>query len=213
MNSTKIKLIYYYLQNKNNKNRGFIDIYLLLVFLLIGFIGAAIMLPSFLNQTCGCRGTIEVQQNISSINKAQAAYRTENITFATDLDSLALGNLSGGNIDFRSSKYYTYIIKATTDYALVQAIPKAIPDDSSANEYKSGGDLKVSVGGVFKYINSDNLAVTVEIICQADSPTKIINPSDILLENQEIGEITDFDGILLKPGKKEFQCPEGSERL
>ncbi len=161
-----------------------------------------IALPSLLNCGCGLRPQSQATQNISSVNKAQMAYRTENTSFADNFDDLALGNLVGDNIDSESSKYYTYIITTTEDRALIQAIPKDIPkdipEDSSSqekNQYESGENLEVYIGGIFRYINSDDLAVTVEIICGAENVGEVIDPAEIVLKDGEL------------------QCPEGSERL
>lgn len=185
MNSIKIKLFYFYLSNKNNNNSGFINIYYLVGFLLIIFAALSLLLPSLVTQTCGCRGTREASQYISSINKAQGAYRTENTSFATDFDALALGILSGGNVDSQSSEYYIYTItEAKEDYALIQATPKT----KKLNPY---------VGAIFRYQNLNNLSVTADIICKPKKflEKRSINPADIVFKNGE------------------FKCPEGTFNL
>lgn len=185
MNSIKIKLIYYFLLNRSDKNRGFTNIFfLILFFLLIGFVSflvEAILFPSVRSVSCGCDEP-EAKQNISSVNKMQSLMVTERGEFVDNFDALALGNLLGGNIDSESSKYYTYIITATEDLALIQAIPKK-------------EDFKAFMGGVRIFKDSNDQLNTREVICRVNKPGKVIDPALINFEVEDSAS----------------QCPEGSE--
>ena len=70
-------------------NSGFTLIELLVTIIIIGVL-SAIALPSFLNQASKARQS-EAKTTISTVNSAQNAFRTENNSFAPDMQSLALG--------------------------------------------------------------------------------------------------------------------------
>jgi len=87
----RVKLLLY-IQNKNN-NRGFTFWELIIILFVLGLL-AAIVLPSFLNQRHSLQP--EAKQYVSSINKAQMAYYTENGSFVTGSDAAAWGSLAVG---------------------------------------------------------------------------------------------------------------------
>jgi len=164
--------MYYILRNENKKNGGFINIYYLIIFfLLIGFIGFFVKSIFFPSRRCGC-GVSEAVQSISSINKQQVLQITESGEFTDKFDTLALGNLQGDNIDFESSKYYIYIITIWEDRALVQVIPKK-------------EDFKAYMGGVKIFKDSNDRLTTREVICKADKAGESINPSSINFEAED----------------------------
>lgn len=171
MNLIKTKLIYYYLQNENN-NKGFGLIHIFAILAILGIV-FTIALPPFL-RSCGCtaesRAEMRAPQNIYYANRMQAFSLTEG-AFLTDFDSLGLGNIKGGSIDSKSSKYYTYIItKVTNDYALIEA-------------HSKNKALKSYAGAVFK---SDNSVITKSIVCQAEVAGKNVDSTAIIFENGEL---------------------------
>src|SRR4028118_1381781 len=91
---TDLKVKYLQFLNKKNQDQGFTLIELLVVIIIIGIL-AAIALPNFLNQSAKAKQS-EAKQNVAVVNRTQAAYRTENTTFATSFDVLAIGSLTGG---------------------------------------------------------------------------------------------------------------------
>ncbi|MGA9382378.1 MAG: type IV pilin-like G/H family protein [Phormidium sp.] len=92
--SFKTKLLLHLNQKKQESGeQGFTLIELLVVIIIIGIL-AAIALPSFLNQANKGKQA-EGKQYVSSVNKAQQAFYTENSAFATDNNN-AWGSLGVG---------------------------------------------------------------------------------------------------------------------
>jgi type IV pilus assembly protein PilA len=75
--------------NQKQQNSGFTLTELLIVFIIVGIL-SAIALPTFVNQSAKAKQS-EAKVYIGSINRAQQAYRTENATFANEIDTLAIG--------------------------------------------------------------------------------------------------------------------------
>jgi type IV pilus assembly protein PilA len=95
---------------------GFTLIELLVSIVIIGVL-SAIALPSFLNQSAKARGS-EAKANLGSMNRAQQAYRLENGTFASSINSLkAVASFSG------NGQFYNYSITGATNTASVSADP------------------------------------------------------------------------------------------
>ncbi|MFB2881226.1 type IV pilin-like G/H family protein [Floridanema aerugineum] len=96
MNTTfKTKFLLHINQKKQaSGEQGFTLIELLVVIIIIGIL-AAIALPSFLNQANKGRQA-EGKQYVSSINKGQQAYYTENGQFVTGSDAAAWSALGVG---------------------------------------------------------------------------------------------------------------------
>lgn len=96
MNTTfKTKFLLHINQKKQaSGEQGFTLIELLVVIIIIGIL-AAIALPSFLNQANKGRQA-EGKQYVSSINKGQQAYYTENGQFVTNTDTVAWSALGVG---------------------------------------------------------------------------------------------------------------------
>ncbi|MBW4620927.1 MAG: type IV pilin-like G/H family protein [Cyanosarcina radialis HA8281-LM2] len=120
----------------------------------VGVIGA-IALPSFLNQASKAKEA-EGKQNISSVNRSQAAYRIEKSTFANTFDQLALGTLKGGSRD--ETKNYTYqIVVSELDRTVTTATPK-----NSA--------LKSYTGATFR-LDRANQSSFAYILCETPQPS------------------------------------------
>lgn len=129
MNATfKTKFLLHLNQKKNASNeQGFTLIELLVVIIIIGIL-AAIALPSFLNQANKGKQA-EGKQYVSSINKAQQAYYTENGTFVTQPTAEGWGYLAVG-IKTQTSNY-KYSLSAIGDTGVnaladASAISKAL---------------------------------------------------------------------------------------
>ena len=143
-----------HLNNRKKSEKGFTLVELLVVIIIIGIL-AAIALPNFLNQGAKAKQT-EAKQNVGMHNRLQTVYRSENASFATKIDQLAMGTLSGtdGNA---STTNYSYVMSGSTDSA--QLLATAI--DTS---------LKAYSGGNIRYTNSDSKSVIAAAVCEANTP-------------------------------------------
>ncbi len=147
----KAKFLQHLIQKKQEK--GFTLIELVIVMVLIGIL-SAIALPTFLNQS-GKAKQAEAKQNLGVVNRAQIVYRTENVSFATSFEALAIGTLQGGANSTTTN--YSYIINGGIETATIVATAL----DSSLRAYSGGNNRDSS-------ISSDT--VTSSIICEADTP-------------------------------------------
>jgi type IV pilus assembly protein PilA len=140
--------------NHSRNTKGFTLVELLVVIIIIGIL-AAIALPNFLSQGAKAKQT-DAKQNVGLVNRAQAAYRIENITFATTFDVLATGVLSGNTTATTNS--YAYDLVGSQDSTTITA--KSINDTA----------LKAYSGGTFRFTNAQNQSMFSSIMCEAMNP-------------------------------------------
>ncbi len=127
----------------SKKDGGFTLIELLVVIAIVGIL-SAIALPSMLGQASKAK-EVQAKTTIASVNSAQNAFRTENTSFAPDIDTLALGVPT-------DTANYVFDVVGKADTATITATPK----DSALNGY---------VGGVVRYSNEGNSAIAT-IVCK-----------------------------------------------
>ncbi|HEY9881244.1 MAG TPA: type IV pilin-like G/H family protein [Leptolyngbyaceae cyanobacterium] len=131
------QLLKLFLQRSKSSNSGFTLFELLVAMLIVGIL-AAIALPSFANQIARSRET-KAKVQLSSITRAQQAYRLENPTFAESPERLGLLSSDGD---------YNYII---TEASPGQTIVKAEPQDNllkgflAKTAYVSSGSVESAV--------------------------------------------------------------------
>lgn len=151
----KTELTAKFLQHLSQKKQdeGFTLIELLMVILILGIL-SAVALPSFLNQSTKAKQA-EAKQNIGVVNRIQVAYRTENSSFATAFDVLAMGTLQGS--DNATTSNYIYKITGGTDTATI--IATSLATSLKAYSGSSSRDTSVSLD-----------TVIYSIICEANTP-------------------------------------------
>jgi type IV pilus assembly protein PilA len=159
--------------NKKKGDQGFTLVELLVVIVIIGVL-TAIALPSFLNQTVKAKQS-EAKQKVSTMIKAQQSWRTENPSFTTAIEDLALGKLESAG----SAPIYTYSLDNTTVTGTVIAISagvRAASNDVTVKSYSGRVDVtdQAATGGVTNKVWNS-------IVCEADVPgTTVLNaPSGV----------------------------------
>lgn len=156
---------------------GFTLVELLVVVVIIGVL-SAIALPNFLGQTAKAKQT-EAKTTISSINRAQVAFRNEGNGFAKTIETLALGTRT-------STANYQYSMSVSPDGLTV--ITTATPKD---------GALRAYTGGVVEFTNKANGREIATIMCEQIEPgtTTPANP------NLRSGANTPEDAATCKEGQ------------
>jgi type IV pilus assembly protein PilA len=143
-----------HLNNRNQAEKGFTLVELLVVIIIIGIL-AAISLPNFMNQTAKAKQS-EARQNVSLINKAQNVYRTEKLSFASKFDDLAIAVLKGNTSD--STVSYDYIIVSNNN------------DSTTITAQSKDSALKSYAGGNIRFVNASNESVLASVICEKNTP-------------------------------------------
>lgn len=154
-------LIKYLLSRFKNQSQGFTLIELLTVLAIIGIL-SAVAIPSMLNNI-GKAKQAEAKMAIGSINKAQAAYRMEQSTFASNMGDLALG------LPMETDEY-SYAIASSNNSSTTTAQAK----DTALKGYS---------GAVVMFTDANNQSAIATIICENRDPgieepaTPVLNPS------------------------------------
>ena len=150
---TELKAKFIQHLSRKQGEKGFTLVELLVVIIIIGIL-AAIALPNFLNQGAKAKQT-EARQNVGQHNRVQTVFRSENSSFASSFDLLAMGTLSGvGNA---ATTNYSYALTGTTDSSQLVA---------QAND----AALKGYLGGNSRSVNAQNLSVINGAVCEALAP-------------------------------------------
>jgi type IV pilus assembly protein PilA len=139
--------------NSHKQDTGFTLIELMVVIIIIGVL-TAIGLPYFLSRAANAKQS-EAQKSVSSINRTQIAYRSQNKKFSDSFDKLAIGTLSGNNI--ANTTNYLYEIVADSSTSLIKAQAK---DELLRGYY----------GATLQYVNDANFVTISSVICEAEEP-------------------------------------------
>lgn len=163
MNTTfKARVLQHLNQKREERGeKGFTLIELLVVIIIIGIL-AAIALPSFLNQANKGKQA-EAKQYVSSVNKGQQAFYTENGAFV-DKDEASGWNSLGVGIKTQTANY-KYNLKADA----VKADALATPVDDKIKKA-----LRAYTGGVRLVGTADK--TTTSIVCETEKADT--NPSE-----------------------------------
>jgi type IV pilus assembly protein PilA len=174
---TELKAKFIQHLNRKQSEKGFTLVELLVVIIIIGIL-AAIALPNFLNQ-----GT-EAKQNIGMSNRVQTVYRSENASFASTFNKLAMGVLSD---DAADSGHAT-----TTNYEYQLLANAATPDNTQLLAGSRDSALKAYVGGSNLYVNTESKNVIASVICEGVTPAAAASPvSTVNLTDLSFSTTTD----------------------
>jgi type IV pilus assembly protein PilA len=154
-----------HLNNRNQCEKGFTLVELLVVIIIIGIL-ATISLPNFMNQTAKAKQS-EARQNVSLINKAQNVYRTEKSKFANKFDDLAIAVLKGNTND--STINYDYSLATNSN------------DSTTITAQSKDSALKSYAGGNVRFVNASSESVLASVICQKETPgLDLVTAPDII---------------------------------
>jgi type IV pilus assembly protein PilA len=164
------------LYRPTRKSEGFTLIELLVVVIIIGIL-SAIAAPVLLKQIEKGRQT-EAKSHLGAINRAQQAYRVENVTFA---------NLASLPVSIANEKYYD-ISDDSGSYATPDAIGSA---QRAQAKTTYGNDIRNYASAV----GQTSSGVFSAIICEAISPN-----DDTVATGNTTGVLSCVNGNIATPG-------------
>jgi prepilin-type N-terminal cleavage/methylation domain-containing protein len=158
-----LKYLSYINHKKNNIQKGFTLLELLIVILFLGIL-AAVAIPSFLGQVGKAR-EIEAKNAVGTVNRAQQAYHFQEGKWSGFLSNTDLQAINILSVNIPASKYYKFTIDGVPTGPTSTIIAEGI-EASSTNVDNGSSQGTRDYSGLIEFISTSSQYNL--ILCQAN---------------------------------------------